>query len=65
MTHPKPDFALGVEEFDAITRLDFWTFTQRVFVELTGEPFQDNWHIQLLCGEVDRIRTQPNTKLAR
>ena len=64
MTHPKPDFTLAPQEYDAITRLDFWTFTQRVFVELIGEPFQDNWHIQLLCAEVDRIRTEPNTKLA-
>lgn len=60
----KHDVALSVEEFDAITRLDFWAFVQRVFAELTGEPFQDNWHIQLLCAEVDRIRTEPNTKLA-
>jgi predicted phage terminase large subunit-like protein len=36
----------------------------RVFAELTGECFVDNWHIQLLCAEVDRIRTQPNTRLA-
>jgi hypothetical protein len=41
MTHPKPDFTLSPEEYDAITRLDFWTFTQRVFVELTGGLFQD------------------------
>ena len=64
MTHPKPDFTLSVEEYDAMTRIDFWIFVQRVFVELTGEPFLDNWHIQLLCAEIDRIRTQPNTKLA-
>ena len=64
MTHPMPQFTLSLEEYDATTRLDFWTFTQRVFVELTGGPFQDNWHIQLLCAAVDRIRTQPNTKLA-
>ena len=64
MTIPKPEFTLATGEYDAITRLDFWTFTQRVFAELTGETFQDNWHIQLLCGEVDRIRTEPCTKLA-
>ena len=64
MTIPKPEFSLSPEEYDAFTRLDFWTFTQRVFAELTGGLFQDNWHIQLLCAEVDRIRTQPNTKLA-
>ena len=64
MTVPKPDFTLAVEEYDAMTRLDFWTFTQRVFFELTGGHFLDNWHIQLLCGEVDRIRTTPNTCIA-
>ena len=58
------DPSLSLVEYDAITRLDFWTFVQRVFVELNGEPFADNWHIQLLCAEVDRIRTQSNTRLA-
>ena len=62
--YPKHEFTLSHEEYDAITRLDFWTFLQRVYVEVSGEPFQDNWHIQLLCAEVDRIRTEPNTKLA-
>ena len=62
--HPKPELALAVGEYDALTRLDFWIFTQRVFAELTGELLQDNWHIQLLCAEVDRIRSEPNTKLA-
>lgn len=64
MSFPNPNFTLSLEEYDAFTRLDFWPFVQRAFVELTGQPFQDNWHIQLLCAEVDRIRTEPNTKLA-
>jgi len=64
MTHPKPELTLDPVEYDALTRLDFWIFVMRVFVELTGETFDDNWHIQLLCGEVDRIRTDPNTCLA-
>jgi predicted phage terminase large subunit-like protein len=64
MTHPKPEFTFSTEEYDAVTRLDFWAFTQRVFAELNGQPFKDNWHIQLLCAAVDRIRTEPNTKLA-
>ena len=59
-----PDPSLSLVEYDAITRLDFWTFVQRVFVELNGKPFADNWHIQLLCAEVDRIRTKSNTRLA-
>ena len=64
MMSPNQDFALSAEEYDAFTRLDFWIFVQRVFAELTGELFQDNWHIQLLCAEVDRLRTQQNTCLA-
>lgn len=59
-----PDTSLPLDEYDAITRLDFWTFVQRAFAELTGEPFADNWHIQLLCAEIDRIRAEPNTRLA-
>ncbi|WP_431285051.1 hypothetical protein ACQW02_09755 [Humitalea sp. 24SJ18S-53] len=55
---------LTPQEFDAMTRLDFSVFVQRVFVELTGEPFADNFHIQKLCGEVDRIRTETNVRLA-
>lgn len=64
MTIPMPEARLTPEEYDAMTRLDFWIFVQRVFLELTGETFQDNWHIQLLCAEVDWIRTRPNTCLA-
>lgn len=60
----KPDLTLTPEEYDAVTRLDFWIFVQRVFAELTGETLLDNWHIQLLCAAVDRVRTEPNTKLA-
>lgn len=64
MTLPKPDLNLDPDQYDAFTRLDFWLFVQRVFTELTGESFEDNWHIQLICAEVDRVRTQPNTRLA-
>lgn len=63
MTQLKPELSLSLEEYDAMTRLDFWAFTQRVFFELAGDHLQDNWHIQLLCAAVDRIRTEPNTKL--
>ena len=64
MTNPRSNQILSPEEFDVLTRIDFWIFTQRVFAELTGEPFLDNWHIQLLCAELDRVRTTPNTCLA-
>lgn len=55
---------LAPDEFDALSRLDFWIFLQRVFAELTGEQFADNFHIQKLCAEVDRIRRAPNVRLA-
>jgi predicted phage terminase large subunit-like protein len=55
---------LTPEEFDALTRLDFWIFVQRVFAELTSEEFSDNFHIQLLCAEVDRVRTEDSVRLA-
>ncbi len=61
---PRIEPTLSPEEYDAISRVDFWTFTQRVFAEQGGGPFEDNWHIQLLCAAVDRIRTEPNTRLA-
>ena len=64
MTHPKPDPTLTPEEYDALTRLDFWVFAQRTFTELTGELLDDNFHIQLLCGEADRVRIEDNVKLA-
>ncbi len=51
-------------EFDALTRIDFWIFVQRVFAELTGEPFADGFHIQLLCSVVDRVRTEDSVRLA-
>src|ERR1700716_1829439 len=55
---------LTPEEFDALTRLDFWMFVQRAYAELSGEPFLDNFHIQLLCAEVDRLRSTSNVRLA-
>lgn len=64
MTILNPEIALEPYEYDALTRLDFWIFAQRVYSELTGEMLRDNWHIQLLCAEVDRIRNEPSTKLA-
>ena len=64
MTVPKPEFSLAPEQYDALTRLDFWVFLYRVFAELTGELLDDNFHIQLLCGAVDRLRTESIVRLA-
>ncbi len=55
---------LDPEEYDALTRIDFWVFVQRVFAELTGDVFDNNFHIERLCGEVDRVRTGTNIRLA-
>ena len=55
---------LTPEGYDAFTRIDFWVFVQRVFAELTGETIDDNFHIQVLCAEVDRVRTTPSVRLA-
>lgn len=40
----KPEPCLSPEEYDALSRIDLHTLVQRVFVELTGKPFLDNWH---------------------
>ena len=57
-------FTLTGLEYDALTRMDFWMFVQRVAAELLGTPIQDNFHIQKMCGEVDRVRTERALKLA-
>jgi hypothetical protein len=55
---------LTPDEYDAFTRIDFWVFVLRVFAELTGEMLDDNFHIQLLCAEIDRVRTSSSVRLA-
>lgn len=53
------------EEFDAISRLDFNVFVERVFAELNGaEPYLDNWHISFLCGELEGVRRGDTCRLA-
>jgi predicted phage terminase large subunit-like protein len=53
------------EEFDALTRVDFNTFVERVFVELNGsEPYADNWHISFLCSELEAVRRGETRRLA-
>jgi predicted phage terminase large subunit-like protein len=40
-------------EFDLLTRLDLYTFVQRVHAELNpGEPFLENWHVELMAAEL-------------
>ena len=53
------------EEFDAITRLDFNVFVERVFAELNGaEPYLDNWHVSFLCSELEAVRRGDTCRLA-
>jgi hypothetical protein len=44
------------EEYDPLTRMDFWIFVQRVFAELNSEPYLDNFHVQVLAARLDKIR---------
>jgi predicted phage terminase large subunit-like protein len=60
---PSANHELNEVEFDAVTRIYLWVFVQRVFAELCSEPFQNNFHVELLCGEIDRIRTEGRMRL--
>ena len=52
-------------EFDAIARVDFNTFVERVFVELNGsESYLDNFHISLICAELEAVRRGEVRRLA-
>lgn len=53
------------EEFDALTRTDFNVFVERVFAELNGStPYLDNFHIALMCAELEAVRHGDNLRLA-
>jgi predicted phage terminase large subunit-like protein len=53
------------EEFDAITRLDFNVFVERVFAELNGaEPYLDNWHISFECSQLEAVTRGEINRLA-
>lgn len=55
----------SVEELDALTRLDFNVFVERVFAELYGStPYLDNAHIAFVCAELESVRRGENLKLA-
>ena len=59
MIYPTP------KEFDALTRLDFNVFVERVFYELKGSAeYIDNFHIALLCDEIEAVRLGKNRYLA-
>lgn len=53
------------QEYDALTRLDFNVFVERVFVELNGStPYLDNFHIGLICAELEAVRAGQQRRLA-
>jgi predicted phage terminase large subunit-like protein len=56
--------SMDIHEYDALTRLDFWVFVQRVFAELGPEAFSNNFHIELLAARLDQLRTGSVTRLA-
>lgn len=53
------------EEFDALARLDFNVFVERVFVELNGStPYLDNFHIAATCSELMAVNRGDTRRLA-
>jgi len=53
------------QEYDALTRLDFNVFVERVFVELNGSaPYMDNFHIATICAELEEVRLGRCRRLA-
>ena len=55
----------SLQEFDALTRVDFNVFAERVFTELNGStPYFDNVHIALMCAELEAVRRGEQLKLA-
>jgi predicted phage terminase large subunit-like protein len=56
---------LNFEEYDALTRLDFNVFVERVFAELNGSaPYLDNFHIAAMCAELEEVRLGDLRRLA-
>jgi hypothetical protein len=52
-------------EFDAATRQYFWLFVRRAFAELNpGAIYYDNWHLQMIMGELEAMRIGELRRLA-
>ncbi|MEO8546918.1 MAG: hypothetical protein ABI422_00985, partial [Sphingomicrobium sp.] len=52
-------------EYDALTRIDFNVFVERVFHELEGSaPYLDNFHIAMVCAELEAVRAGELRRLA-
>ena len=53
------------QEYDALTRIDFNVFVERVFGELNGStPYLDNFHIGMICAELEAVRAGEQRRLA-
>lgn len=47
----------------AVLRTDFKPFVRKVFNELSGDTFKDNWHIDLICSEIMDMIEGKNKRL--
>jgi len=57
--------SVGYKEFDALTRLHFTIFVQRVFAELNpGVAYLDNWHINVIADALMELRSGKYRRLA-
>ena len=55
----------GYMEFDALTRVHFAIFLQRVFAELNpGLTYLDNWHIHVIIDALRELETGQQRRLA-
>src|SRR5260221_9966371 len=51
-------------ELDALTRIDFQIFLERMFVELNpGIPYLDNFHIPMVAAKLEAVRQGDITRL--
>ena len=55
---------MNKELFNAILRTDFKSFVVKVFNEVSANSvFSDNWHIDLICQELEAILQGKNDRL--
>lgn len=55
---------ISSKEFDALTRLWFYVFVQRVFAELNpGRQFHASGHVEVICAEMEALFRGDNRRL--
>jgi hypothetical protein len=48
---------ISPDEFDALTRVDFQIFIERVFAELNpSTTYHDNFHIGVIAAKLEAVR---------